>query len=79
MLSFRQENGVSYKQLAEMINSKVANYLHEYLAYRDEIDERYPEYKGAHDQDLNFFASRLTLKVIQLRSHMPNIYLACLG
>jgi hypothetical protein len=54
-LLYRFEHGKSYKELAEMVNGKVEEHLREYLAYRAEINERYPEYKTEFDNDFYFY------------------------
>lgn len=55
-LSERQKHGTSYKELAKLINEKVENHLREYLAYRMEVDKRYPKYKKEFKRDLYFYA-----------------------
>jgi len=50
------EHGKSYKELAKLINEKVEKHLREYLAYRVEVDERYPQYKKEFDKDFYFYA-----------------------
>jgi len=50
------EHGKSYKELAKLINEKVEKHLQEYLAYREEVDKQYPQYKAEFDKDFYFYA-----------------------
>ncbi len=41
-ISLMQEDGYSYKVLAQMINKRIENYLREYLIYQEVVDRIYP-------------------------------------
>jgi hypothetical protein len=78
-LSDMQQYGKSYKQLAEMINERVAKYLSDYLAYREEVNNLYPEYKSEFERDFYFFIFSTKLKTNSSALSHANSLLAALG
>ncbi len=50
------KHGKSYKELAIFVNEKIEKHLREYLAYRVEIDKKYPQYKEEFRKDFYFYA-----------------------
>jgi hypothetical protein len=48
------EHGKSYNELAKHVNHRVEEYLQEYLAYRAEVDNLYPQFKKDFERDFYY-------------------------